>query len=47
MRTHRYIVREGTRGLRAFVTIYGHGDRTLAEARFEGYIASGARHTGI
>lgn len=46
MRLHHWRTREGTRGVRAFATLYRH-DRMIAEARFEGYIASGARHTGL
>jgi hypothetical protein len=48
MRLHRWSTREGTRGIRAFADLYDKPDgRHLVSTRFEGYVASGARHTGI
>lgn len=48
MRVHRWSAREGTRGIRAFADLYDKPDgRMLVSTRFEGYVASGARHAGI
>ncbi len=46
MRLYRYATREGTRGIRAWVTLHGR-DAALIDGRIEAYVASGARHTGI
>lgn len=43
---HRYTIREGSRGIRSFATL--SDDRhTYLDTRLEGYIASGAQHTGL
>lgn len=46
---HIWSTREGKRGIRAFATLHP-SDRSKAdriEARFEGYVFSGAQHTGL
>lgn len=48
MKLHTWVTKDGTRGVRTFVNLYDHEDgNKLAEGRFEGYVASGAQHTGI
>jgi hypothetical protein len=48
VRLHRWSSREGNRGIRAFARVLADGDTLeLVDARFEGYIASGAKHAGI
>lgn len=51
MHLHRFTIREGTRGVRWFATLYDHPKgqegNDILETRVEAYIASGARHTGI
>lgn len=48
MRIYRHATREGTRGVRVFAHVDLDATKGHAlEGRFEGYVASGARHTGI
>ena len=47
MNVHRWSTREGNRGIRSFVNVRNDEGEEVLSGRFEGYVFSGARHTGI